>query len=331
MTRTLDVPEPRVEPPGAPAKKAPRHRRRRRGLVPLIPYLLILPALALLIAVLVWPILQMAWMSLHTYGLRQLRGEPAEWNGFAHYLAILTDERFWTIFRNTIVVCLLMVAITMVLGTLVGILLNKLPKWFSAVVGTALMLAWATPVISAAIVHRWLFDSRYGLANAVLAGMPDWLVGSGWEGFNWFNSPGPLFSVLILTVVWQSFPFVSVSVLAGLKSVPSELYEAARVDGASAWRSFWTVTVPMLRPLFALLLILQIIWDFRIFTQLNILAGGFSNRDVFLLPYYSYQLGFASTPPNYGMGSAIAVVMTVLVLGITAYYLRVMIRQGEIR
>ncbi|MBB6170784.1 N,N'-diacetylchitobiose transport system permease protein [Nocardiopsis mwathae] len=328
MTRTPDLTGPEVD---APDGRHPPRRHRRHGRTALIPYFLILPALSLLAVVLLWPIVQMVWMSLTTYGLRQLRGEPAEWNDFAHYIAILNDERFWMIFRNTIVVCLLMVAITMVLGTLVGILMNRLPKWLSATVGTALMLAWATPVISAAIVHRWLFDARYGLVNATLAKLPDWLVGSGWENFNWFNSPGPLFSVLILTVVWQSFPFVAVSVLAGLKSIPGELYEAARVDGAGAWRSFWNVTFPMLRPLFALLLILQIIWDFRIFTQLNILAGGFSNRDVFLLPYYSYQLGFYSTPPNYGLGSAIAVVMTVLVLAITAYYLRVMIRQGEIR
>lgn len=309
----------RAAPPATPR---PSRRLGRRGL----PYLLLLPALVLLVGVLVWPVIQMVWMSLHTYGLPQLRGEPAEWNGFAHYQRILTEARFWTILRNTIVVCLLMVAATMALGTLVGLLMHRLPRWLSATVGTALMLAWATPVISAAIVHRWLFDSRYGLVNAVLDRLAP---GSGWAEFTWFNAPLPLFSVLILTVVWQSFPFVAIAVLAGLKSVPAELYESARVDGAGAWRSFWTITVPLLRPLFALLLVLQVIWDFRIFTQLHVLAGGFSNRDVFLLPYYSYQLGFASTPPNYGLGSAIAVVMTAIVLALTAYYLRVMIRGGH--
>lgn len=330
MTQTLKRPGPRAarSEGGGGGRPGPGRAARRRMLAP---YLLVLPALFLLVTVLVWPILQMVWMSLHTYGLRQLRGEPAEWNGFAHYAHILTDERFWTIFRNTIVVCLAMVVITMVLGTLVGLLMNRLPSWASTTLGLCLMLAWATPVISAAIVYRWLFDTRYGLVNAVLSGLPDWLAGPDWNEFNWLGSPGTLFTILIVTVVWQSFPFVAVSVLAGLKSIPAELYEAARMDGAGAWLSFWNVTFPMLRPLFALLLILQIIWDFRIFTQLYVLAGGFTNRDVYLLPYYSYQLGFASTPPNYGMGSAIAVVMTVLVLAITAYYLRVMIRQGETR
>jgi N,N'-diacetylchitobiose transport system permease protein len=253
--------------------------------------------------------------------------ESAVWNNFAHYQHIFTDERFWVILRNTVVVSLLMVLITMVLGTLVGLLMHRLPRWASATVGTALMLAWATPVISAAIVHRWLFDARYGLANTLLERIAP---RRGWEEFNWFSDPVPLFSVLILTVVWQSFPFVAVTVLAGLKSIPPDLYEAARVDGAGPWHTFWSITWPILRPLFALLLILQVIWDFRIFTQLYILSGGFANRDVFLLPYYAYQLGFASTPPNYGLGSAIAVVMTAIVLAITAYYVRVMVRAGEL-
>lgn len=326
MTQTLERPtEPEAQRPGRRSGLSRRTRLR------LVPYLLILPALTVLAVVLLWPIGQMLWISLHDYGLQQLRGQEANWNNFGHYAYVLTDERFWSVFRNTIIVCLSMVVLTMVLGTLVGILMHKLPKWASTTLGLGLMLAWATPVISAAIVYRWLFDTRYGLVNTILESLPTWLVGSGWNEFNWFNSPETLFPILVITVVWQSFPFVAISVLAGLKSIPNELYEAARIDGATAWRSFWNVTFPMLRPLFALLLILQVIWDFRIFTQLFILAGGITNRDIHLIPTYIFQLGFASTPPNYGMGSAIAVIMTVLVLVISAYYLRTMIRQEENR
>lgn len=326
MTQTLERPtEPEARRPGRRSGLSRRTRLR------FVPYFLILPALTVLAVVLLWPIGQMLYISLHDYGLQQLRGQEATWNNFGHYIYVLTDERFWSVFRNTIIVCLSMVVLTMILGTLVGILMHKLPKWASTTLGLGLMLAWATPVISAAIVYRWLFDTRYGLVNTLLDSLPTWLVGSGWNEFNWFNSPQTLFPILIITVVWQSFPFVAISVLAGLKSIPNELYEAARIDGASAWRSFWNVTFPMLRPLFALLLILQVIWDFRIFTQLFILAGGITNRDIHLIPTYIFQLGFASTPPNYGMGSAIAVIMTVLVLVISAYYLRAMIRQEEVR
>ncbi len=102
-----------------------------------------------------------------------------------------------------------------------------------------------------------------------LSKLPHWLVGStNWAGFNW-TTTGALqaYTVLAVLVVWQSFPFIAVSVLAGLKTVPAELLEAARVDGASTWRSFWRITYPLLKPIFLVLLLLSVIWDFNVFTQ----------------------------------------------------------------
>ncbi|MBQ1082873.1 MULTISPECIES: carbohydrate ABC transporter permease [unclassified Nocardiopsis] len=326
MPRTVD--KASAEPDDA-VGQAPARTRRPKP----IPYLLIIPSVILLAVVLLWPIVQMVWYSFTSFTTRNLMpNQPGpEWNNFAHYQSLLTDPSFWSILRNTVVVCVLMVGITMVLGTLIGILLHKLPKWFSTFVAIGMMLAWSTPALSASLVFRWLFLPERGLVNVVLDRLPNWLVGDGWLQYNWFLEPLSLFSILIMVIVWQSFPFVAVSVLAGLKSIPSELYEAARMDGANAWKSFWNVTFPMLRPLFALLLVLQIIWDLRVFTQLYILANSFQNKDVYLLSYYIYQQGFSASPANYGMGSAIAVVMTVMILAVTAYYLRIMIRQGETR
>ncbi len=331
MAQTVE-PAPAREREEAVKPPASEPAPRRRLALP-TPYLLIAPALILLAVVLLWPIVQMVWYSLTSFTTRNLlpnQPGPA-WNNFAHYQTLLTDPEFWGILRNTVVVCVLMVGITMVLGTLVGLLLNKLPKWFSGFVALGMMLAWATPALSASLVFRWLFLPERGLVNVILDRLPDWLVGSGWLQYNWFLEPLPLFSILVTVIVWQSFPFVAVSVLAGLKSIPYELYEAARMDGAGGWKAFWNVTFPMLRPLFALLLVLQIIWDLRVFTQLYILANSFQNKDVYLLSYYIYQQGFSASPANYGMGSAIAVVMTVMILAVTAYYLRIMIRQGETR
>ncbi|PWV57985.1 MULTISPECIES: carbohydrate ABC transporter permease [Nocardiopsis] len=326
MPRTVD--KASAEPDDA-VGQAPARTRRPKP----IPYLLIIPSVILLAVVLLWPIVQMVWYSFTSFTTRNLMpNQPGpEWNNFAHYQSLLTDPSFWSILRNTVVVCVLMVGITMVLGTLIGILLHKLPRWFSTFVAIGMMLAWSTPALSASLVFRWLFLPERGLVNVVLDRLPNWLVGDGWLQYNWFLEPLSLFSILIMVIVWQSFPFVAVSVLAGLKSIPSELYEAARMDGANAWKSFWNVTFPMLRPLFALLLVLQIIWDLRVFTQLYILANSFQNKDVYLLSYYIYQQGFSASPANYGMGSAIAVVMTVMILAVTAYYLRIMIRQGETR
>ncbi|MDS1271685.1 sugar ABC transporter permease [Lipingzhangella sp. LS1_29] len=317
------------------AERRPPAPLRLLSVIP-TPYLLIAAPLIILSVVLLWPIIQMVWYSLSDYTLPDLaRGDAPEWNNFEHYRQLLTDAEFWTIFRNTVLVVIAMVAGVLTLGTLVGLLLHKLPRWFSTVVATGMMLAWATPQISASLIYRWLFLPERGLVNYTLANFPEWLVGTRWgefwTTFNWFLQPLSLFTILAMIIIWQGFPFVAVTVLAGLKSVPYELYEAARVDGASAWRQFWSITYPVLRPLFALLLVLQIIWNFRIFTQLYILAGGFQNRDVYLLSYYIYQQGFRDNPPDYGMGSALAVTMTILILIVSAYYLRMMIRQGETR
>ncbi|GAA3758598.1 carbohydrate ABC transporter permease [Salinactinospora qingdaonensis] len=329
MAQTVEVAPAADEPAPAPPRTQWRFRRRLTS----APYLLIAPAFILLAVVLLWPIVQMVWYSFTTYTVRHLAptGPTPEWNNFEHYIRLLSDPQFWGILRNTVVVTVVMVGATMIVGTLVGILLHKLPNWLSTTVAVGMMLAWATPAMSASLVFRWLFLPERGLVNVVLARLPDWLVGSGWENYNWFLEPLPLFTILITVIVWQSFPFVSVSVLAGLKSIPAELYEAARVDGSSGWRAFWNITLPMLRPLFSLILVLQIIWDLRVFTQLYVLANSFQNKDVYLLSYYIYQQGFNASPPNYGMGSAIAVVMTLMILAVTAYYVRIMIRQGETR
>ncbi|GLU46414.1 carbohydrate ABC transporter permease [Nocardiopsis ansamitocini] len=331
-----------AEPPSGPDRPSRQGRRDRPAQPPLgrrllrglPPYALIAPAVIVLGVVLLWPMLQMVWNSLHSYTIRNLMpNAPApKWNNFAHYQTLLTDPYFWSVLGKTVLICVLMVSGTIILGTLVGLLLHKLPKAFSTFVAVGMMLAWATPAISASLVFRWLFFPERGFANHVLEALPDWLVGTGWLRYNWFLDATSLFTLLVIVVIWQSFPFVAMTVLAGLKSIPSELYEAARMDGASAWRSFWAVTFPMLKPLFSLIIVLQIIWDLRVFTQLYILTGSsFANPDAYLLSYYIYQQGFNASPANFGLGSAIAVVMTALVLCVTVYYLRIMIRQGETR
>lgn len=154
------------------------------------------------------------------------------------------------------------------------------------------------------------------------------LVGGGWDDYNWFATPLSTYTVLTVCVVWQACPFVAVSVLAGLKSVPGELYEAARVDGSGPWRTFWSLTYPMLKPIFLVLIVMSIIWDFKVFTQLFIMSG-LANRDAFNLSLYAYSEAFGSMNPKLGMGSAIALVLTIILLIVTALCVRVMVRQGE--
>lgn len=318
----------------AGARDAPARRRRRR--VDRLPYWLLAPSLAVIGVLLLWPLGQVLWMSLHDLrSARQIRGErPWPWAGLANYRRILEDPFFWRVLRNTVLFALANVGLTMVLGTLVGLLLHRLTRRMASFVGSAVMLAWATPAVTGAIVWRWLFDDTSGLATWALNALPDRLSGAlfartDWTGYGWFNTPLLFFAILTLVVVWHSFPLIAVSVFAGLKSVPADLGEAARVDGAGPWRVFWRVTFPLLRPLFGILIVLSTIWDFRVFTQYYVLAGGIQDRSTFMLSAYSYAEAFL-IPPKYGVGSAIAVVLTVILLAVTGAYVRMMLRREDL-
>src|SRR3954468_7611269 len=299
----------------------PARRRPRLG-----PYLLILPALVTIGVLLIWPVVQIAQMSFQNVGLRQLRGEPAENVGFDNYRQILGDGFFWTTVRHTVLFAAVAVTATLLVGTLVGLLLNQLGRRMSSFVAGGVLIAWATPPVTAAVIFSWLFGTTGGLVGWLLDLLPDQLVGGDWQNYNWFSSPLPDYTVLTICVVWMSFPFIAVSVLAGLRTVPTELYEAARVDGSSAWNTFWRITFPLLKPIFSVVLVLSVIWDFRVFTQLFIMSG-LANSDSFNLSLYGYSTAFGSLNAKYGLGSAIAMVLTVIVLIVTAIYTRMIVRQ----
>ncbi len=313
----------------APGRRSPgRARPRRRPR--LGPYLLIAPTVLVIAVLMFWPMIQIGVMSFQKVGNRQLRGEPAEQVGTENFDKILNDPFFWQTFEHTVLFAVVAVTLTLVIGTLVGLLLNKLGRKMSGFVAGGVMVAWATPPVTAAIIFSWLFGTTGGLVNWFLDLLPDALVGGGWLDYNWFATPLSTYTVLTVCVVWQACPFVAVSVLAGLKSVPGELYEAARVDGSGPWRTFWSITYPMLKPIFMVLLVMSIIWDFKVFTQLFIMSG-LANRDAFNLSLYAYSEAFGSLNPKLGMGSAIALVLTFILLIVTALYVRVMVRQGETR
>ncbi|MEV4545415.1 carbohydrate ABC transporter permease [Micromonospora echinaurantiaca] len=326
MTTLTEVPETSA------ARETPARWRRR---LDRLPYLLLLPCLVIIAVLLLWPLGQVIAMSFFRLNnVRQLRGDREwPWVGFENYAEILGDPFFLTVLRNTVLFAVANVVLTMILGTLVGLLLNRLGRKMAAFVASCVMLAWATPALTGTIVWKWIFDDTSGLVTWLFNALPDGLSmslfgRSDWTGYGWFNSPLLFFSILTLVVVWHSFPFIAVSVLAGLKSVPSELHEAARVDGAGPWKVFWRITFPLLRPVFGILIVLSTIWDFKVFTQQFVLAGGTQDRPTFMLAIYSYAEAF-SPPPKYGLGAAIAVILTLILLVVTGFYVRMVLKQEE--
>jgi ABC-type sugar transport system permease subunit len=323
-------PTPSPAPPAGvpPGARVGAFVRRHR----LAPYLLLAPALAGIALVLLWPLAQVMIFSFQNYGLPQLTGAaPTQWAGLSNFTSTFADPEFWLSLRITVLFAVVAVPLTLITGTLVGLLLNRLGKKMSVFVSTAALLAWATPPVSASVLFYWLFNPDGGLVDWTLSKLPHWLVGStNWASFNW-TTTGALqaYAVLTVLVVWQSFPFIAVATLAGLKTVPTELYEAARVDGAAPWRVFWRITYPLLKPIFLVLLLLSVIWDFNVFTQTYLLTGGLGNRDEFNLSLYIYDKAF-QFPPSYGLGGALALIFTLILLVVTFGYVRSSIRQGAL-
>jgi ABC-type sugar transport system permease subunit len=298
----------------------------------LAPFLLIAPALAGIALVLLWPLVQVVIYSFQNFGLPQITGaEPTQWVGLSNFTTTFRDPEFWLSLRITVLFALVAVPATLVIGTGVGLLLNRLGNKMAAFVSTTALLAWATPPVAATMIFYLLFSPDGGVVDWALSKLPHWLVGStNWAQYNWTTTGAlPAYTVLAVLVVWQSFPFIAVTVLAGLKTVPAELYEAARVDGASAPGMFWKITYPLLKPIFLVLLLLSVIWDFNVFTQTYILTGGLGNRDEFNLSLYIYDKAF-TFPPSYSLGGALALIFTLILLIVTVGYVRASVRQGAL-
>ena len=291
-----------------------------------------LPSAAVIAALLLWPTIQIAVFSFQNYGLPQVvASEPAQWVGLGNYLQILHDPEFWLSLRITVIFAAVVVPLTLTVGTLVGLLLSRLGRKMATFVSSVAMLAWATPAVSASVIFVWLADPDGGVVDWFLTKLPPWLGGGAhWAGFSWTNAALPAYTLLTVLLVWTGFPFIAVAVLAGLRTIPAELHESARVDGAGPWRMFWRVTYPLLKPIFLVLLLLSIIWDFGVFTQVYIVIGGLGNRDEFNLGLYEYSRAFTQ-PPGYGIASALAFILTIVLLIITVGYVRASVRQGAIR
>lgn len=302
-------------PPGA----APR-RRRFAGM----PLALLLPSLVMLLVFIGWPLVQLVVMSFQEYGRAQIFGAPAPFIGLDNYLRVLGDSEFWIVLARSIVLCVVSVVATMVLGISIALMMRALGRVMRTVVSVGLLLAWAMPALTATIVWGWIFDTDYGLVNYFLTQV----TGTDWTGHSWLSDPLSFFSVAAIIITWGAVPFVAFSTYAGLTQVPDEVMEAASLDGASAWQRFRLIVVPYVRSILIVLLILQIIWDLRVFAQIYALqtVGGV-RADTNTIGVYIYSVSMATG--DLGAGGAIAVILVVILLLISASYIRTMLKTEE--
>jgi len=308
-----------------------RERSRGRATVPTEqtwrPWLLLAPALVVLGALLLYPLYRVVVLSFQEFGLRELNRGGARWVGFENYWRLFDDSRLWKIvLPNTVVFAVVNVVLTVGFGTLVALLLFRLGPWLRGFVTTAIMVAWAIPAVTGTYVWIFIFDPRRGPAMRFLSALG--LVDP--DTTNWFDDRSTFYAIATLNVVHHGFPFVAVTVLAGLMTIPKDILEASTIDGAGGWKRFWLITAPMLKPVFAVVTILSTIWDFKVFVQIYLMPGGNGvNRDVLNLATWSYTTAFGQGN-NFSQGSAIAVALTIVLIAITMVYLRFLFREDEL-
>ncbi|MFF3215406.1 carbohydrate ABC transporter permease [Streptomyces sp. NPDC002886] len=288
------------------------------------PYLLVAPTVVGAAFLLVYPLLRNLIISVQHFRMAELIHGRAPFVGAANYTALLADPEFWEVVRRTLEWTLLNTVLITGLGTLIALLLVRLGRRMRLAVMSALVLTWATPVIAATTIFQWLFQSRFGVVNWAL----DQLGLHGFREYAWFAHERSTFAILVALVVWQSVPFAALTLYGGLTTIPNELYESARLDGAGAWQTFRLVTFPMLRPLFALITSLEVIWTFKCFAQIWVVSQGGPNGATTTLPVYAFQI--AQSLHKYDVGSAASTLTVLILLVALVATLRRMYRQeGE--
>jgi N,N'-diacetylchitobiose transport system permease protein len=288
------------------------------------PYLLLIPAIGILVIGMGYPLVWQVITSMQEYGLQQQFGKPAPFVFLENYISLAGNAGLWAVVARSIAFCLITAVATLAVGLLLALLMNAVGRAPRLILQVALLLAWSMPVVAAMTVWIWLFDRRRGAVNYLL----DMLPGVDVNRFNWLESPLTFFIVASVIVIWMSVPFVAFSSYAGLTQVSEEVMEAAQLDGANGRQRFFGIILPMIKPVIAIVFLLQIIWDLRVFTQITMLQdAGSKSGDFDLLGTYIYKLGTKSQ--DFGMASAVSILVLAITIVLSWFYIRSLLKEDE--
>jgi len=277
-------------------------------------YGLIAPAVLVLLGVAAYPIVSAIWLSLHRL---ILVFHEQSFAGLRNYAFLIRDDRFWSALGHTAYFTLVSVPAEVLLGLLFALLLNStLPA--RGALRAAVLVPWAVPTVVSAKIWAWLLDPDFGPFNALTSAR-----------VNWLGTPGYAMHAAIWVDVWKTTPFVSILLLAGLQTIPAHVYEAARVDGASGWRTFRSITLPLLFPPMLVAALFRMLDAFRVFDSIYVLTQGGPANTTETLSIYAYKTLMRSG--DFGYGSALAVTTFVCVMSISGLYLKSLGRNLGIR
>ena len=269
------------------------------------------PTLIVLLVMTAYPLIFTFVYSFTDYNY--LKGtEHASFVLFDNYVSLFKNGYFQQAVWNTIKFTILAVVLEMALGLLIAVFVNSLKRG-QKIMRTLLLLPYLLPAVTVALSWRMMLSANYGIINQFLKGL-------GLPVFNWFMDTKTAFGTILLIDVWQNVPFVFLLLYASLQSVSENQYEAARIDGAGFFQQFWYITLPNIKGSLALCALLRTIDTFRLFEKVNVLTGGGPAGTTTTITQFLYTYGIKSL--DFGFGSAGAIVMTLLVLILSSFYIK---------
>ena len=287
---------------GTPAKRRSGGLSERR-----LAFLMVSPSMALIALVAAWPIIYAIWLSLHEYSVR--RAGVSRWAspyGLGNYSDALGNSNFWDAMITTLIFTASSVFLELIIGLGMALCMHAAFRGQS-LLRTVVLVPWAVLTVVTGIMWRTIFESPQGIVNQIVGGDTVWLG----------QEPHALL-VIIVADVWKTAPFMALLILAGLQVIPGEIYEAAKVDGATAWQRFVKITLPLLRPALLVALIFRTLDALRIFDLPFVLTKG--AQDTTTLSLYAYQE--FQTNNIFGYGSALAVLTFIIVMLVSFLYIR---------
>ncbi|MFD0477002.1 carbohydrate ABC transporter permease [Nonomuraea thailandensis] len=289
---------------------------------------MVTPVLLVMLVLIGWPLARGVYLSLtdateanigRTIGVNVI---PAsyEFVGLENYARILTSGVFWDKLVWTVVWTAVCVALHYGIGLGLAVMLNRRLR-FRSVYRVLLILPWAVPAFVAAFIWRYLYNSDYGVINGFLK-----MAGLG--GVGWLDDPTTAKIAVIAVNVWIGVPFMMVALLGGLQSIPAELYEAAEVDGASAWQRFTAITLPGLRQVSSTVVLLGTIWTFNMFPIIFLVTRGGPGSETEILVTYAFREAFTGIR-NYSGSAAWGVIILAMLVVLAVGYRRTLRSQGD--
>jgi multiple sugar transport system permease protein len=283
-------------------------RRRGAGLA----YLLILPSLVLIFILVLYPLCEALWLSFHQ---RNLLRPGLGFVGLKNFISIFSQRQYWIDLKQTVTWTVGSVMSQHILALIIALLLNhniRLKSVFRAV----FLLPWVCPVVVFALLWQWLYSDLYGVLNYALIH----IIGITREPIIWLGSRKTAMGACILANTWKEFALPMIVILARLQTIPQELYEAAKMDGASAWQNFRFITFPFLERPIAITILITSIWTFNNFGTMYLLTGGGPSKATETLAIYTYLTVFADL--KIGVGAAISTTMTLMLFVMWIIYLK---------